>query len=98
MIFSEDSRVKIPCILHLVRLIDFTDFPNNPNNSFHVVTELTHKNGDDEFRPDTTLLVNGMPLVSIVTYLVIPDSAPHSIPRLASTHADEWPGRGGVES
>jgi type I restriction enzyme R subunit len=133
MIFSEDSRVKIPCILHLVRLgyrylslknaswdeetnifpelfrsaiarinpgvengdidrlltdvkllldnedlgkafyekltersgirlIDFTDFDNN---SFHVVTELTCKNGDDEFRPDITVLINGMPLVFI---------------------------------
>ncbi len=133
MVFSEDSRVKIPCILHFVRLgyrylslknaiwdeeanifpdlfrsaiarinpgmdggdidrlladvklllenedlgkafyekltersgirlIDFADFSNN---SFHVVTELTCKNGDDEFRPDITLLVNGMPLVFI---------------------------------
>jgi type I restriction enzyme R subunit len=133
MVFSEDSRVKIPCILHLVRLgyrylslknaewdedtnifpdlfraaiarinpgmedddierllsdvklslenedlgkafydkltersgsrlIDFTDFSNN---SFHVVTELTSKNGDDEFRPDITLLINGLPLVFI---------------------------------
>ncbi|MBI9083666.1 MAG: hypothetical protein JEZ11_08705 [Desulfobacterales bacterium] len=133
MIFSEDSRVKIPCILHLVRLgyrylslknvkwdedtnifpdifresmininsgieledierllddvkltldnedlgqafyekltersgtklIDFVDFANN---SFHVVTELTYKNGDDEFRPDIILLINGMPLVFI---------------------------------
>ena len=133
MIFSEDSRVKIPCILHLIRLgyhylslkhttwdeetniipdifhesvarinpeldyddiyrllddvkltldnedlgqaffeklidrsgtrlIDFEDFSNN---SFHVVTELICKNGDDEFRPDITLLINGMPLVFI---------------------------------
>jgi type I restriction enzyme R subunit len=133
MIFTEDSRVKIPCILHLVRLgyqylslknatwdedsnifpdifresiahinpgleddnverllgdvkltldnedlgqafherliersgsrlIDFADFSNN---SFHVVTELTYKNGDDEFRPDIILLINGMPLVFI---------------------------------
>lgn len=45
-----------------IRLIDFTDFSNN---SFHVVTELTCKNGDDEFRPDITLLINGMPLVFI---------------------------------
>lgn len=133
MTFSEDSRVKIPCILHLVRLgyqylslktatwdedtnifpelfrtaiarinpdlenddierlleevklsldnedlgkafyekltersgtklVDFADFDNN---SFHVVTELTCKNGDDEFRPDITLLINGMPLAFI---------------------------------
>ena len=133
MAFNEDSRIKIPCILHLTRLgyeylslknavwdeetnifpelfrsaiakinpgigedeidrllsdtklslenedlgqafyekltersgtrlIDFGDFDNN---SFHVVTELTCKNGDDEFRPDITLLINGMPLIFI---------------------------------
>jgi len=130
MVFSEDSRVKIPCILHLVRLgyhylslkgatwdeetnifpdlfrsaiarinpdidtgdidrlltdvkllldnedlgkafyekltersgIRLIDFENFDNNSFYVVTELTCKNGDDEFRPDITLLINGMPL------------------------------------
>ncbi len=45
-----------------IKLIDFKDFSNN---SFHVVTELTCKNGDDEFRPDITLLVNGMPLAFI---------------------------------
>lgn len=44
------------------KLIDFKNFDNN---SFHVVTELTCKNGDDEFRPDITLLVNGMPLAFI---------------------------------
>ncbi len=44
------------------RLIDFKNFDNN---SFHVVTELTCKNGDDEFRPDITLLINGMPLAFI---------------------------------
>lgn len=133
MVFSEDSRVKIPCILHLVRLgyrylslknanwdeetnifpdlfrsaidqinpgissddidrllvdvklslenedlgkafyekitvrsgIRLIDFTNFSNNSFHVVTELTCKNGDDEFRPDITMLINGMPLVFI---------------------------------
>ncbi len=42
-----------------LKLIDFEDFDNN---SFHVVTELTYKNGDEEFRPDITLLVNGLPL------------------------------------
>lgn len=44
------------------RLIDFDDFDNN---SFHVVTELTYRNGDDEFRPDIILLVNGMPLAFV---------------------------------
>lgn len=133
MVFSEDSRVKIPCILHLIRLgyrylslknahwdeetnifpelfctamakvnpgletneidrlladvkllldnedlgkafyerltarsgIRLIDFENFDNNQFHVVTELTCKNGDDEFRPDITLLINGMPLAFI---------------------------------
>lgn len=45
-----------------IRLIDFEDFNNN---SFHVVTELAYKNGDDEFRPDIILLVNGMPLAFV---------------------------------
>ncbi len=44
------------------KLIDFENFENN---SFHVVTELTYKNGDEEFRPDIILLINGMPLVFI---------------------------------
>ncbi|WP_456025955.1 type I restriction endonuclease subunit R [Pseudomonas capeferrum] len=133
MVFSEDSRVKIPCILHLVRLgysylslkgaswdeqtnifpalfcsslarinpgvdaddidrllvevkllldnedlgkafydkltersgIRLIDFENFDNNSFHVVTELPCKSGDDEFRPDITLLINGLPLAFI---------------------------------
>lgn len=44
------------------RLIDFDDLDNN---SWHVVTELPFVNGEDEFRPDITLLVNGMPLAFI---------------------------------
>jgi type I restriction enzyme R subunit len=131
--FNEDSRVKIPAILHLMRLgykylslkdhtwdldtnifpslfgsaitkinpgieeadvarlfeeikltldnedlgraffnrltdrsnIKLIDFENFNNNSFHVVTELTCQNGDEEFRPDITLLINGLPLVFI---------------------------------
>jgi type I restriction enzyme R subunit len=133
MKFTEDTRVKIPAILHLVRLgyqylslkdqqwdldtnifptlfhqaiskinpgiddadvgrlledvkltldnddlgqafynkladrsgIKLIDFENFNNNSFHVVTELTYQNGDEEFRPDIILLINGMPLVFI---------------------------------
>ena len=133
MAFNENSRVKIPTILHLVRLgfeylslknqtwdettniftdifytsikrinPDFTDgdvkrlydevslslenedlgkvfyekltatsgtkiidFDNFENNSFNVVTELTYKKDDDEFRPDIILLINGMPLAFI---------------------------------
>lgn len=133
MIFNENSRVKIPAILHLMRLgytyisqsqqnrredtnifqdifveslqqinpdstqeeilrvldeisleldyedlgrkfyqrlsatsgIKLIDFKNFSNNSFHVTTELTCKNGDEEFRPDITLLINGIPLAFV---------------------------------
>jgi type I restriction enzyme R subunit len=133
MAFNENSRVKIPTILHLVRLgfeylslkeqtwdettniftdifnksikrlnPEFTDgevkrlydevslslenedlgkvfyekltaisgtrivdFENFNNNSFNVVTELTYKKDEDEFRPDITLLINGIPLAFI---------------------------------
>lgn len=44
------------------KLIDFKNFENN---TFNVVTELPCKNGDEEFRPDITLLINGMPLAFI---------------------------------
>jgi len=45
-----------------IKLIDFDNFANN---SLNVVTELTYKNGDNEFRPDVILLINGMPLIFI---------------------------------
>jgi type I restriction enzyme R subunit len=133
MKFNEDSRVKIPSILHLIRLgykylslkgaiwdkstniftdifkesvqrinqemdsaeidrfydevslsldnedlgrafyekltqksgVKLIDFENFDNNTFNVVTELTYKKDEDEFRPDVILLINGMPLVFI---------------------------------
>ena len=45
-----------------IRLIDFKDFNNN---TFNIVTELTYKKDDDAFRPDITLLINGLPLAFI---------------------------------
>lgn len=45
-----------------LQLIDLED---ESRNSYHVVTELTYQNGEDEFRPDITLLVNGLPLAFI---------------------------------
>ncbi|GHV07120.1 DEAD/DEAH box helicase [Campylobacterota bacterium] len=41
------------------KLIDWDNFKNNV---FHICTELTCKNGEDEFRPDITVFVNGLPL------------------------------------
>ena len=45
--------------------IKIIDFENTENNSFNVVTELPYKKDDEEFRPDITLLINGIPLVFI---------------------------------
>ena len=42
-----------------IKLIDFDNFKNNV---FHVTTELTCKNGEDEFRPDIAIFINGIPL------------------------------------
>jgi type I restriction enzyme R subunit len=133
MSFNEDSRVKVPAILHLMRLgytylslktlqwdatsnivpslfrssvaainptatateiesalrqldlaldnedlgkafyeklaatsgLKLIDFENVELNSFHVVTEFPCIKDDEEFRPDITLLINGLPLVFI---------------------------------
>jgi type I restriction enzyme R subunit len=45
-----------------LKLIDWDNFDNN---TFHVTTELTNKNGEDEFRPDLTVFINGLPLAFI---------------------------------
>ena len=47
-----------------IRLIDFDDI-DGEKNIFSVVTELTYKNGTDEFRPDIIPLINGMPLAFV---------------------------------
>ena len=41
------------------------DFDNPLNNVYHCTAEFTCKRDDDEFRPDITLFVNGLPLVFI---------------------------------
>lgn len=45
-----------------LKLVDWDKFDNN---IFHVTTELTNKNGEDEFRPDLTVFINGLPLAFI---------------------------------
>lgn len=44
-----------------LKFIDFS-MANGFGNTFQVVTELTYRNGNDEFRPDIIVLINGMPL------------------------------------
>lgn len=48
--------------LKAVSPVKLIDFDNIGNNTFHFTAEFTCKNGQDEFRPDITLLVNGLPL------------------------------------
>lgn len=45
-----------------IRLLDFEN-PNN--NEFHFTAEFTCKRDDEEFRPDITLFINGLPLCFI---------------------------------
>lgn len=42
-----------------IKLIDFND---EMNNIYNVLTELPYQNGEDGFRPDVVMLINGMPL------------------------------------
>ena len=44
-----------------IKLIDFSDI-TGIKNDYTVVTELPYENGDDNFRPDIVVLINGMPL------------------------------------
>lgn len=48
---------EFPC-----KLIDLDNFDNN---IFHVLTEFTNKNEEEEFRPDITLQINGIPLAFV---------------------------------
>lgn len=41
------------------------DFDEPKNNSYLVTGEFSCRNGDDSFRPDITLFINGLPLVFI---------------------------------
>ena len=48
--------------LKAVSPVKLIDFDNIGNNMFHFTAEFTCKNGQDGFRPDITLFVNGLPL------------------------------------
>lgn len=51
--------------LKAISPVKLIDFENPKNNLFHFTAEFTCKNGQDEFRPDITLFVNGLPLVFV---------------------------------
>ena len=45
--------------------LKLVDFENPDNNVYHCTAEFTCQNGQDNFRPDITLFINGLPLVFI---------------------------------
>lgn len=51
--------------LKAVSPVKLIDYETLSNNLFHFTAEFTCKNGQDEFRPDITLFVNGLPLAFI---------------------------------
>ena len=51
--------------LKAVSPVKLIDFENPYNNTYHCTAEFTCKRDEDEFRPDITLFINGMPLVFI---------------------------------
>lgn len=51
--------------LKAISPVKLIDYDNVGNNTFHFTAEFTCKNGQDEFRPDITLFVNGLPLCFI---------------------------------
>ena len=51
--------------LKMVSPVKLIDFAHPENNEFHFTAEFTCKRDQDEFRPDITLFVNGLPLVFV---------------------------------
>ena len=51
--------------LKSVSPVKLIDFDNPANNTYHCTAEFTCKRDEDEFRPDITLFINGLPLVFI---------------------------------
>lgn len=51
--------------LKSVSPVKLVDFEHPENNTYHCTAEFTCKRDEDEFRPDITLFINGMPLVFI---------------------------------
>lgn len=45
--------------------VKLIDYDNPQNNVYHFTAEFTYKRDDDNFRPDITLFINGLPLVFI---------------------------------
>lgn len=64
IVLSNDDlgRAFYKILINGYKGIKFIDFNNELNNTYNVLTELPYQNGEDEFRPDVVMLINGMPL------------------------------------
>ena len=51
--------------LHAVSPVKLVDFDHPAKNSFYFTAEFTCKRDEDDFRPDITLFINGLPLVFV---------------------------------
>ena len=59
------GRAFYEILLYGINGLRIIDLEDEAKNTYHVVTELTYRNGSDEFRPDITLLINGLPLAFV---------------------------------
>ena len=59
------GRAFYKILLDGINGLHIIDLEDDSRNTYHAVTELTYRNGEDEFRPDITLLINGLPLAFV---------------------------------
>lgn len=65
ILYNNDLGKEFYQKLTSISPIKLIDFENIENNAFHYVAELVYKSDQNEFRPDITLFINGLPLVFI---------------------------------
>lgn len=66
ILYTDDlGRQFYQYILKGYKGISLIDFDHPEKNTWQIVTELPCVNGQDEFRPDITILINGIPLAFI---------------------------------
>ena len=65
LIFLPTHSTEASILLDGINGLRIIDLEDDSRNTYHIVTELTYRNGEDEFRPDITLLINGLPLAFI---------------------------------
>ncbi len=59
------GRAFYKILLNGINGLRIIDLDEERQNTYHIVTELPYQNGEESFRPDITLLINGLPLAFI---------------------------------